>query len=98
MSVAEEISRRILAALDPAVLEVIDESEKHRGHAGYREGGQSHFRVEITAPGLDGLSRVQRHRAVHDALGAELLARIHALAIVFGQPDQPDQSLSEGGS
>ena len=81
MGVTEEIETRLRAAFDPAELEVIDESEKHRGHAGYREGGESHFRVRIRAPGFAGQSRLQRHRAVHAALGAELVARIHALAL-----------------
>lgn len=86
MSVADEISERISAALGPEHLRVIDESEGHRGHAGYREGGQSHFRVEIAARSLDHLGRLERHRAVHDAVGAELMARIHALAITFVHP------------
>ncbi len=87
MSVADEISEKIRAALAPQVLNVIDESEKHVGHAGYQEGGESHFRVEISADRLDGLTRIQRHRAVHDALGRELVGRIHALAIIFKERD-----------
>ncbi|EAP76691.1 BolA protein, truncation [Roseovarius nubinhibens ISM] len=62
-------------------LEVIDESESHRGHAGYQEGGESHFRVRLRSPDFDGLSRIARHRAVHGALGKDLLGRIHALAL-----------------
>lgn len=81
MSVAEEIRARIEATLAPERLEVIDESERHRGHAGWREGGETHFRLRIAAPGLTGLSRIERHRAVHNALGPDLVARIHALAL-----------------
>ncbi|PKP84298.1 MAG: BolA family transcriptional regulator [Alphaproteobacteria bacterium HGW-Alphaproteobacteria-2] len=81
MSVAQEIRSRIEARLAPERLEVIDESERHRGHAGWREGGETHFRVRIAAPGLAGLSRIERHRAVHRALGPDLVARIHALAL-----------------
>ncbi len=81
MSVAEEIRVRIEAALAPDRLEVIDESERHRGHAGWREGGETHFRLRIMAPGLAGLPRIERHRAVHRALGPDLVARIHALAL-----------------
>ncbi len=81
MLVADEIRQKLQAAFSPQRLEVIDESERHRGHAGYREGGQSHFRVEIAAPAFAPMSRIQRHRAVHDALGAELVSRIHALAL-----------------
>lgn len=82
MSVTEEIEARLAAAFKPRRLEVVDESERHRGHAGYREGGESHFRVTIEAEGFAGLSRIARHRAVHDALGKDLVARIHALALI----------------
>ncbi len=81
MAVADEIETRLRDRFAPEHLEVIDESEQHIGHAGYREGGESHFRVTIRAKSLAGLSRVARHRAVHDALGKELVGRIHALAL-----------------
>jgi len=80
--VAEEIRAR-LAVLEPSRLEVIDESARHAGHAGHSGSGESHFRLRIAVPGLAGASRIARHRAVHAALGPELLARIHALAIEF---------------
>lgn len=81
MLVADEIREKLTAAFQPDLLEIEDESERHRGHAGYREGGQSHFRVEIRAKGFRDMSRIERHRAVHAALGAELVGRIHALAL-----------------
>ena len=81
MAVADEIETRLRDRFAPEHLEGIDESEQHIGHAGYREGGESHFRVTIRAKSLAGLSRVARHRAVHDALGKELVGRIHALAL-----------------
>ena len=56
-SIAEEMNKR-LAELSPTALEVIDESELHRGHAGWREGGQTHFRIRMAAPVFAGLSRV----------------------------------------
>jgi len=62
-------------------LEVVDESEAHRGHAGYQDGGQSHFRVRIKAAEFADMSRIQRHRAVHAAVGRELMSEIHALAL-----------------
>ncbi len=80
MSKSEEIRARLQAAFSPSVLEVINESEKHRGHGGYSDG-ESHFRVVISAPAFGDMSRVARHRAVHQALGEELLGRIHALAL-----------------
>jgi len=81
MLVQDEIRARLQAAFNPEHLEVRDDSEKHRGHAGYQEGGQSHFDVAIRAAAFSDMSRIARHRAVHDALGAELMARIHALAL-----------------
>ena len=60
---------------------MIDESEKHRGHGGYREGGETHFRVRIASPEFTGKSRVAQHRAVMEALDVELKGRVHALAI-----------------
>ncbi len=81
MTVAAEIEARLTAAFGPDRLEVVDESEAHRGHAGYRDGGESHFRVVLRAPVFAGMSRVERHRAVHAALGADLVGKIHALAL-----------------
>ena len=81
MTRGEKIRRRLEDAFAPRRLEVIDESEAHRGHAGYRDGGESHFRVKIAATALGPLDRIARHRAVHAAIGAELLSEIHALSI-----------------
>ena len=78
-SIAQEMQAR-LAALEPSRLEVIDESEQHRGHAGWREGGQTHFRIRMSAPAFAGLSRVERHRLVNRTLG-DIVPRIHALAL-----------------
>ncbi len=79
--VAAEIDRRLRAALDPTHLAVINDSEKHRGHGGYDGSGESHFTVEIEAPAFDGMSRLERQRAVNAALGELMRERIHALAI-----------------
>lgn len=78
---SEEIRTKLQAAFQPNQLDVIDESERHRHHAGYQEGGESHFRVTMRAEALAPLSRIARHRAVHDALGKQLMADIHALAL-----------------
>lgn len=83
MGVTQEIETRLRDAFAPRVLEVVDESERHRGHAGYREGGESHFRVTIESEAFAGQSRIARHRAVHDALGKDLVSRIHALALTI---------------
>lgn len=80
MALETEI-RSALAALSPAHLDVINESALHSGHAGDDGSGESHWRVVIKAAVLDDLSRIARHRAVHSALGPDIIARIHALAI-----------------
>ncbi len=80
MSITDEIRDRLETAFGPTELEVVDDSESHRGHAGYQEGGESHFNVRIRAAGFAGKSRVARHRAVHAALG-DIVPRIHALAL-----------------
>ena len=69
--VSDGPARQLEAAFRPERLEVIDESEEHRGHAGWHEGGGTHFRVVMRAASLDGLSRVERSRAVHRALQPE---------------------------
>ncbi|MHA6267997.1 BolA family protein [uncultured Aliiroseovarius sp.] len=81
MTRAAQIHEKLQAAFSPQHLEVIDESESHRGHAGYQDGGESHFRVVIRAPVFGKMSRVARHRAVHAALGTALVGQIHALAL-----------------
>lgn len=81
MRIEDEIRGKLQAAFQPRVLDVSDDSEAHRGHAGYREGGQSHFTVVIEAEAFAPMSRIARHRAVHAALGKDLVGRIHALAL-----------------
>lgn len=81
MAVVDEIRQKLEQAFQPDLLEVVDESEMHRGHAGYQEGGQSHFRVRMRSAGFAGQSRIARHRAVHAAMGPDLIGRIHALAL-----------------
>ncbi|AMY68474.1 BolA family protein [Frigidibacter mobilis] len=81
MTISEEIRQRLQTRFAPELLAVVDESEGHRGHAGWREGGETHFRVRIRAAELGPMSRLARHRAVHGALGPGLMARLHALAL-----------------
>jgi BolA family transcriptional regulator, general stress-responsive regulator len=81
MSVEQEMRDRLQAAFAPRELEVVDDSESHRGHAGFREGGATHFNVRIRSEQFKGMNRLARHRAVHAALGADLIGQIHALAL-----------------
>ena len=69
-----------LQALSPEQLVVEDQSEAHRGHSGYQDGGESHFHVIIKSAALTG-SRIAKHRAIHAAVGADLMAEIHAFSI-----------------
>ena len=81
MAVADEIETRLSAAFSPRALAVEDQSERHRGHAGWRDGGETHFHVAIAAEGFAKMGRLARHRAIHTALGPELIGRIHALSL-----------------
>lgn len=85
--VHEELVARLRAALEPERLEVVDESERHRGHAGYRPGGSSHFRVLIRASSLAGLGRLAQQRAVYAAVGDLMNDPIHALALDVAPTD-----------
>jgi BolA family transcriptional regulator, general stress-responsive regulator len=86
-SMEETIRKKLLAAFAPEHLEVVDESERHRGHAGWREGGETHFRVVMRSAALNGMSRLDRSRAVHRALEQELSSNIHALALDLNGSD-----------
>ena len=81
MSIADEMYARLEAAFAPDFLEIRDESERHKGHAGYQDGGESHWSITLKSPRLADLSRLERHRAVHVALGDDIIGRIHALAL-----------------
>ena len=80
-TVAETIRTKLQAAFDPVRLQVNDESAKHAGHAGAREGGESHFNVTIESPAFSGTPRVVRQRMIHKALAEELAGPVHALSI-----------------
>ena len=86
--VAAEIEKRLRASLSPERLNVIDDSAKHRGHAGHDPRGESHFTVEIVAAAFSGQSRVARHRLVNQALAPLLAERVHALAIAAKAPGE----------
>jgi BolA family transcriptional regulator, general stress-responsive regulator len=87
MSVAETI-REQLAALEPQALDLVDESEMHRGHAGYREGGGTHWRLSIVSARFAGQSTLERHRMIYRALGSLMQHPIHALAITARSPEE----------
>jgi BolA protein len=81
MTREDEIRSRLEAAFAPRSLEIINESARHAHHAGDDGSGESHFRVRIAADVFAPMSRIERHRAVHAALGPDLTGAIHALAL-----------------
>jgi BolA protein len=80
-TVAQAIINKLTTAFAPERLEVVDDSDKHAGHSGAREGGESHFTVKITAQAFAGVGRLQRQRQVYAALAEELAGPIHALSV-----------------
>jgi BolA family transcriptional regulator, general stress-responsive regulator len=87
LNVAAEIKNR-LATLEPLEIELADESEQHRGHAGYQPGGGTHWRLSIVSPRFAGQPVVARHRMVYQALGSLMQNPIHALAITARAPEE----------
>tara|TARA_B100000700_G_C14282017_1_gene506421 strand:- start:68 stop:331 length:264 start_codon:yes stop_codon:yes gene_type:complete len=87
MAKIDKIRDKLEKKFDPLVLEIFDESELHKGHAGYSDSGESHFRIKLVSSNFEGLSRVARHRSVHNALGKDLLNSIHALALELKLPE-----------
>ena len=73
--------RRLNSALSPTSIELIDDSEQHRGHGGYNPAGESHFTLRIESEAFAGKSRVQRQRMIYAALGELMRERVHALSI-----------------
>lgn len=88
MNMQRRMRQKLDEAFQPDLLEVIDESEQHRGHAGWREGGETHFRVRIVATAFDGQGRVARQRAVNRCLAEELATSVHALAMELRAPGE----------
>lgn len=87
MNNREEIIRtRLTEALHPDSLELVDESHKHAGHPGARDGG-GHFLVTIVSAAFIGKTPIQRHRMVHEALAELMEKEIHALSISAKTPD-----------
>ncbi|MEM9989454.1 MAG: BolA family protein [Pseudomonadota bacterium] len=81
MQVVRRIEEKLRAAFAPTSLNIIDQSHLHAGHAGAPEGGESHFRVEITAPHFEGMTRVDQQRAINKVLAEELAGPVHALSL-----------------
>jgi BolA protein len=88
MSRADRIAAALNEALRPETLEIVDESERHHGHAGWREGGETHFRIDVVSRAFEGKSRIERHRIVNAALVGAFERGLHALAIQAKAPGE----------
>ena len=86
--VTEAMRDKLAAAFSPTKLDIIDDSDKHHGHAGHREGGESHFTVIIESAAFAGVDRVERQRRVNRALSEELAGPVHALSIKAMAPGE----------
>ena len=88
MRVAETIEKKLTDAFSPKHLDIEDQSHLHAGHAGAREGGQSHFKVEIVADAFAGKSRLERQRMIYAVLAEELEGPVHALTLSARTPSE----------
>jgi BolA protein len=86
--VAAEMLRRLNSSLAPTRIELVDDSEQHRGHGGYNRAGESHFSLRIESPAFAGKTRVERQRMVYAALGDLMRERVHALSIKAVAPGE----------
>ena len=80
-AILDAIRDKLTTAFEPTRLEIVDDSDRHAGHAGAQEGGESHFNVTIESPAFSGTPRVARQRMVYKALAEELAGPVHALSV-----------------
>ncbi|MGE0565988.1 MAG: BolA family protein [Pseudolabrys sp.] len=88
MRTVDVITKKLTDAFGPHSLDVQDESHLHKGHAGHRPGGQTHYRVYIVSDAFKGKSRLDRHRMINATLADELAGGVHALAIHATAPGE----------
>ncbi len=93
MQVTPVMRKKLEEGLAPSRLDIIDESNRHAGHAGHNPQGESHFRLEIVSEVFAGKSRVERHRMVNALLAEELAGRVHALALTTLTKDEEARRL-----
>jgi BolA protein len=91
MSLREVIISILTKELIPIYLEVTDFSERHKGHSGYREGGETHFDVVIVSNVFSGKSRIERQKIVYKILEEEMKSKIHALTLKTLTADEADK-------
>jgi BolA family transcriptional regulator, general stress-responsive regulator len=93
MRVEDQITKKLRLAFAPVSLEVVNDSGRHRGHAGSPGTGESHFTIKVVSASFAGKSRLERHRMVNDVLAEELKGKIHALAISALAPEERSRPL-----
>ncbi|MEK9849345.1 MAG: BolA family protein [Candidatus Puniceispirillum sp.] len=81
MATAETITQKLVTAFQPTEIDVQDVSHQHAGHAGWREGGGTHFDITMRAAAFAGKSRVQTHRMVNTVLAEDLASTVHAVQL-----------------
>jgi BolA protein len=86
--ITDAMRDKLTQAFAPSRLDIVDDSDRHHGHAGHREGGESHFNVVIESPAFEGQGRVARQRMVHAALAEELAGPVHALSVKAYAPGE----------
>ncbi|GJD65377.1 MULTISPECIES: BolA family protein, partial [Methylobacterium] len=88
MSLNDWIRTTLEERLAPTALSVVDESHQHAGHSGWREGGETHFRLDVVSAAFEGKSRVERHRMVNALLDDAFKRGLHALALRARTPGE----------
>ena len=87
-SLQDRMREKLGAALAPDFLEIEDQSHLHAGHTGWREGGETHFKVKVASARFIGKRRIERHRIVYALLKDEIADGVHALAIEAAAPGE----------
>ena len=85
---SQRIECKLRETFAPRSLTIIDDSHRHKGHSGWREGGETHFSVAIVSDTFQGKSRLERHRLINAALAEELAGGLHALVISARAPGE----------
>ena len=88
MSVEDQIREKLILAFAPDALEVVNDSDRHAGHAGSPKTGESHFTIKVVSAAFRGKSRLERHRMVNTVLAQELAGKVHALALAALTPEE----------
>jgi BolA protein len=88
MTMQDTLQSKLAAQFSPESIEIMDESYKHRGHAGFKPEGETHFKIAMVSVRFEGKTRVERQRMVFDVLKEEMQHRIHALSLHLQTPEE----------